>query len=202
MHPAIITCPEVDKQRIRIGSAPGVTSTKTDVGDFNLASPYDQISSSSDSRCSILLGYVDDQKKKIRNDLLKCADGQPNQNKQKAERLKNLLLRIEELRKALCEELEKNGSGDSMQQVINDVSDVRRERERMLNKGTPQENGRQSPLAKHLNDVEQKEAVLEQKLRELCKLQKQESSHVKTDTILDKPAETIVKSMCALFCLH
>ncbi|XP_039970353.1 uncharacterized protein LOC120782254 [Bactrocera tryoni] len=194
LHPAIITCPEINKQHIRIGSAQeGVTSTKTVGDNLNLASPHDQINSSSDSRCSILLGYVDDQKKKIRNDLLKCADGQPNQNKQKAERLKKLLLRIDELRKALCEELEKNGSGDSMQQVINDVSDVRRERERMLNKDVPPENGRQSPLAKHLNDVEQKEAVLEQKLRELCKMQKPQGGQVTTDKVLGKPTENIVK---------
>ncbi|XP_011197459.3 uncharacterized protein LOC105222001 [Bactrocera dorsalis] len=194
LHPAIITCPEINKQHIRIGSAQeGVTNAKT-VGDsLNLASPHDQINSSSDSRCSILLGYVDDQKKKIRNDLLKCADGQPNQNKQKAERLKKLLLRIDELRKALCEELDKNGSGDSMQQVINDVSDVRRERERMLNKDVPQENGRQSPLGKHLNDVEQKEALLEQKLRELCKMQKPQGNQVSTDKVLDKQAENLVK---------
>lgn len=199
MRPAIITCPEVDKQRIRSESAQGVTSTKTDDGDLNLTSPHDQINSSSDSRCSILLGYVDDQKKKIRNDLLKCADGQPNQNKQKAERLKKLLLRIDELRKALCEELEKNGSGDSMQQVINDVSDVRRERERMLNKDVPQENGRQSPLGKHLDDVERKEAVLEQKLRELCKMQKEQGSQVKIDKVRGKLVEKIMKSMCDLF---
>uniref|UniRef100_A0A0K8WK83 Uncharacterized protein n=1 Tax=Bactrocera latifrons TaxID=174628 RepID=A0A0K8WK83_BACLA len=194
LHPAIITCPEINKQHIHIGSAQeGVTSTKPVGDNLNLASPQDQINSSSDSRSSILLGYVDDQKKKIRNDLLKCADGQPNQNKQKAERLKKLLLRIDDLRKALCEELEKNGSGDSMQQVINDVSDVRRERERMLNKDVPQENGRQSPLAKHLNDVEQKEAVLEQKLRELCKMQKPQGSQVNTYKDLGKPAENIVK---------
>nr|XP_014085550.1 uncharacterized protein LOC106614364 [Bactrocera oleae] len=193
LRPAIITCPEVDKQRIRSESAQGVTSTKTDDGDLNLTSPHDQINSSSDSRCSILLGYVDDQKKKIRNDLLKCADGQPNQNKQKAERLKKLLLRIDELRKALCEELEKNGSGDSMQQVINDVSDVRRERERMLNKDVPQENGRQSPLGKHLDDVERKEAVLEQKLRELCKMQKEQGSQVKIDKVRGKLVEKIMK---------
>ncbi|XP_011191372.2 uncharacterized protein LOC105217845 [Zeugodacus cucurbitae] len=191
LRPAIITCPEVGKQRICLPQ--DVSSTTPDVGNFNLASPHDQFSNSSDSRCSILLGYVDDQKKKIRNDLQKCADGQPNQNKQKAERLKNLLLRIEDLRKALCEELEKNGSGDSMQQVINDVSDMRRERERMFNKEAPQENGRQSPLAKQLNDVEQKEALLEQKLRELCKMQEEQASQAKTEKVVGQQAGKILK---------
>ncbi|XP_054744047.1 uncharacterized protein LOC129248499 [Anastrepha obliqua] len=174
LRPAIITCPEIGGQETRVASKKHAT---TDGDALNLGAPpaIDQIDSTSSSgSCnSILLGYVDDQQQKIRDDLNKCAGGQPRQDAQKEEHLKNLLQRIEKLRKALCEELGKSGSGESVQEVINGVSDVRRERERILTNDADYGNGRRSPMEKHLHGVEQKEALLEQKLRELCKMQQQ-----------------------------
>ncbi|XP_036327711.1 plectin [Rhagoletis pomonella] len=178
LRPAIITCPEIGQQQTRVASPQRIASAiAVGASDLNLGAPsvFDQINNtgSTDSCGSIILGYVDEQQQKIRNDLNKYAGTQPKQNAQKAERLKCLLQRIEELRKALCEELNKKGSDESMQQVINDVSDVRRERERILTNGALDEEGRLSPIQKHMRDVQQKEAALEQKLRELCRMQKQ-----------------------------
>ncbi|XP_067637076.1 mucin-4 isoform X2 [Eurosta solidaginis] len=181
LRPAIITCPEIAEQpKHSTNQQCPTTTNKKFNDDLNLGAPglSDEINitGSTDSCGTILLGYVDDQQQKIRNDLHKYAGGggQPKQNVKKAERLLNLLERIEDLRRALCEELGNNGNSDGMEQVINGVSDVRRERERIAIHDLNSDEGRVSPLAKHLHDVEQKEAVLEQKLRELCKMRKPE----------------------------
>ncbi|XP_004519656.1 uncharacterized protein LOC101460003 [Ceratitis capitata] len=174
LRPAIITCPEIDEEQKTTVGPKRPTSTTDEA--LNIGSPHS--SDLADSCGSIILGYVDDQKQKIRKDMQGYAT---NGNKQKAERLKSLLLRIDDLRKALCEELSKNENGESMQHVINGVSDVRRERERIATKDLLGENGRTSPLGKHLHEVEQKEALLEQKLRELCKMQKLQRGPAKID---------------------
>nr|XP_013101634.1 unnamed protein product [Stomoxys calcitrans] len=161
---------------------------------------------SSDSCCSILLGYVDDQSRQVRKDLEQTAE---KDNGLKQKRLQNLLQRLDQLRNALLEELkstqDKQKAGrtktspsekeTNYQQLIEDITNYRQERENIMIEDIVQQqkpkeskeikNDKKSADKQHAkkNDqlprlderekvLQQKEAILEEKVREFYKLQK------------------------------
>lgn len=126
-RPTIITCSEIYKP------GPNVLKTSTKSAklqnELNLGCtplPADDVSS--DSCCSILLDYVEDQSKQLYSDLQKS-----DQNKEKATHLKSLLKRLDEFRNCLLKELKdesqksKTSRKDDMRRIVESVTDLLKE---------------------------------------------------------------------------
>ena len=187
--PAIITCSEVNKDN-KMETIPtvavqnqSVPRNEINVGAIHQKSlPVDDVSS--DSCCSILLGYVDDQSKLVKQDLINSnTDG--NQNDSKQGRLKTLLKRLDELRNSLLEELKNesefktkkqgklSSDGENLkQQVVDSISEMRKEREQILNN----DRAKICCHKKKEKELKAKEAILEKKVREFYELQKQQNA--------------------------
>ncbi|KAH8346619.1 hypothetical protein KR084_007115 [Drosophila pseudotakahashii] len=187
LRPAIITCPEV---RTKL-TPPNTSRSKSNVPvALNVGEPPVQVGrdnlGSTESCCSILLDYVDDQSKQLRSDLKA-----EQSNSLKSMRLRSLLERIEKIRVQLLEELkagEAVGSkGDNAQQMIDNI---RLERADILSERTKTLNERES-------DLQQKEAILEQRLRKFYKESKSKKSsegdQAKPSSRDDGPLEIIIK---------
>ncbi|XP_017047002.1 uncharacterized protein LOC108092055 [Drosophila ficusphila] len=185
LRPAIITCPEV---RTKV-SPPNSTRGKSNAPNaINVGEPPAQMGrdkqGSTESCCSILLDYVDDQSKQLRSDLKA-----EQSNSLKSARLRNLLDRIEKIRVQLMEELkagESAGSkGDNAQEMIDNI---RRERADILSEKAKSLNERES-------DLQQKEAILEQRLRKFYKetKSKKSSDQAKSSDKEERPLEIIIK---------
>ncbi|XP_061400394.1 uncharacterized protein LOC133336112 [Musca vetustissima] len=146
-RPQIITCSEMDESVKKPQQAAAVNKPKINneinVGAFNSSNDhqaYDDVAS--DSCCSILLGYVDDQSRQVRKDLEQWSD---KEDSQKQKRLKNLLQRLDKLRHSIMQEIQNNKtnkkdkskspttkSDDNYRQLIEDISTFRQERENIM----------------------------------------------------------------------
>uniref|UniRef100_A0A1A9X2R3 Uncharacterized protein n=1 Tax=Glossina brevipalpis TaxID=37001 RepID=A0A1A9X2R3_9MUSC len=126
-RPTIITCSEVYKP----GPSVLKTSTKSTKlqNELNLGGtplPADDVSS--DSCCSILLDYVEDQSKQLHNDLQNS-----DQNQEKAVHLKILLKRLDEFRNCLVREFKneseksKPSRKDDIRHMVESVTDLLKE---------------------------------------------------------------------------
>uniref|UniRef100_A0A1B0BDP6 Uncharacterized protein n=1 Tax=Glossina palpalis gambiensis TaxID=67801 RepID=A0A1B0BDP6_9MUSC len=126
-RPTIITCSEIYKP------GPNVLKNSTKSAklqnELNLGCtplPADDVSS--DSCCSILLDYVEDQSKQLYSDLQKSG-----QNKEKSTHLKSLLKRLDEFRNCLLRELKdesqisKTSRKDDMRRIVESVTDLLKE---------------------------------------------------------------------------
>ncbi|KAH8383275.1 hypothetical protein KR009_007658 [Drosophila setifemur] len=186
LRPAVITCPEVSNKSSTLTSAR--RKCNGNLGSINVGEPpahSDRLyMGSSESCCSILLDYVDDQSKQLRSDLKA-----EQTDSLKSARLRNLLGKIEKIRGQLLEELkagELGGpKGGQAQEMINTI---RQERANILSERTKTLNERES-------DLQQKEAILEQRLRKFYKETKSKKVNEEDDakTKEDKPLEIIIK---------
>nr|XP_016998990.2 uncharacterized protein LOC108058624 [Drosophila takahashii] len=187
LRPAIITCPEVRSKP----TPPNTSRSKlNNPAALNVGEPPIQMGrdnlGSTESCCSILLDYVDDQSKQLRSDLKA-----EQSNSLKSMRLRSLLERIEKIRVQLLEELkagEAVGSrSDNAQEMIDNI---RQERADILSERTKTLNERES-------DLQQKEAILEQRLRKFYKETKSKKSsegdQAKPSSRDDGPLEIIIK---------
>uniref|UniRef100_A0A6P4FES8 Uncharacterized protein LOC108049241 n=1 Tax=Drosophila rhopaloa TaxID=1041015 RepID=A0A6P4FES8_DRORH len=185
LRPAIITCPEVRTQPSSTTRSKSNVPTAVNVGEPPVQMGRDNLGST-ESCCSILLHYVDDQSKQLRSDLKA-----EQSNSLKSIRLRNLLDRIEKIRGQLLEELKAGESvgskGDNAQEMINTI---RQERADILSERTKTLNERES-------DLQQKEAILEQRLRKFYKETKSKKSsegeQAKSSAKEDGPLEIIIK---------
>ncbi|XP_016960246.1 uncharacterized protein LOC108031392 isoform X2 [Drosophila biarmipes] len=187
LRPAIITCPEV---RTKPASANSARSKSNAPAALNLGEPPVQMGrdnlGSTESCCSILLDYVDDQSKQLRSDLKA-----EQSNSLKSMRLKSLLERIEKIRIQLLEELKAGEAGGSRSDNAQEMIDnIRQERADILSERTKTLNERES-------DLQQKEAILEQRLRKFYKETKSKKSsegdQAKPSSRDDGPLEIIIK---------
>ncbi|XP_073824759.1 anastral spindle 1 [Musca autumnalis] len=221
-RPNIITCSEMDesvnKSQQQTTTKPKV-SNEINLGAINTSNDAQQADdATSDSCCSILLGYVDDQSRQVRKDLEQWSD---KEDSQKQRRLKNLLQRLDKLRHSIIQEIKTNKSNktekpatardDNYRQLIEDISTFRQERENIIleekeahkeksavckEKNTPKENEDKTKktsdkklLAEREKLLEQKEAILEEKLREFYELQKQKNKQTPKSKTEDKDKE-------------
>ncbi|XP_017117391.1 uncharacterized protein LOC108139235 [Drosophila elegans] len=187
LRPAIITCPEVRIKPTPSNTTPSQSNgaTAINVGEPPVQMGRDNLGST-ESCCSILLDYVDDQSKQLRSDLKA-----EQSNSLKSMRLRSLLERIEKIRGHLLEELKSGdgvgSKGDNAQEMINTI---RQERADILSERTKTLNERES-------DLQQKEAILEQRLRKFYKETKSKKSsegdQAKPSVKEDRPLEIIIK---------
>lgn len=214
-RPNVIACSELEqrdtnaerKTKPTIGVSNGCNEINVGAETNNMMNADD---ATSDSCCSILLGYVDDQSRQVRKDLEQWSTDR-EQNGEKQQRLKILLKRLDELRMSLIQELKNDQKGKAgervkvssnkegkYQQLIEDISTYRKERENILSDEVHQKQNIKSKdqiSAKELRDrkiekfnskvsskhplderekiLHQKEAILDEKLREFYELQKQ-----------------------------
>ncbi|TMW49897.1 hypothetical protein DOY81_005027 [Sarcophaga bullata] len=201
-RPAIITCSEINKEN-KMETIPtvAVQHQSVPINEINVGAihqkslPVDDVSS--DSCCSILLGYVDDQSKLVKQDLLNSnTDG--NQNDSKQERLKTLLKRLDELRSSLLEELKNesesktkkqsklSSDGENLKHVVDSISEMRKEREQILNN----DRAKICCHKKREKELKAKEAILEEKVREFFELQKQQKFEKDLNRNKNKENET------------
>uniref|UniRef100_A0A1A9V721 Uncharacterized protein n=1 Tax=Glossina austeni TaxID=7395 RepID=A0A1A9V721_GLOAU len=117
-RPTIITCSEIYKPGpnvLKSSSKSAKLQNELNLGCTPL--PADDVSS--DSCCSILLDYVEDQSKQLYSDLQKS-----DENKEKATHLKSLLKRLDEFRNCLLKELKdesqksKTSRKDDMRRIV------------------------------------------------------------------------------------
>lgn len=205
-RPSIITCSEQNNQN---ATDPEQKPTKNAVNAVNVlnvaslndrqtTSPSDYVSS--DSCCSILLGYVNDQSQLIKQDMQR-SENSHSQSKQK--RLKELLKRLDKLRTCLLDELKNESKmtgatlekerahdgpkADSLKQVIDGITELRREHEEIIinetDKNPKSLKGREKLLRA-------KEELLERKVREFFELQKQAKKVHDCDVLESKKPKT------------
>ncbi|XP_034131353.1 uncharacterized protein LOC117585776 [Drosophila guanche] len=178
LRPAIVTCPEV-AAKTTAARAGGRTAKLPEANAINLGAQPDRAAGfkgSSESCCSMLLDYVDDQSKQLRSDL-RAAES----NTSKSVRLKNLLDRVEKIRVQLLEELKAGERSSSHADKDKQVLDaIRQEREDILAEKARTLNERETELV-------QKEALLEQRLKKFYKEQKQKKSSDIEVNARDKP---------------
>ncbi|XP_075145343.1 anastral spindle 1 [Haematobia irritans] len=207
-RPNVITCTETGHQDNNRAEAETqlLRNDKNRNNDLNVGAatsdnttPNDD--AASDSCCSILLGYVDDQSRQVRKDLEKSSD---KDNIEKQRRLRNLLQRLDELRNSLLEELKNSqvkkipssGKESHYQQLIEDITSYRRERENIMMDNIEQQQkvkgkendhtknqmktNKKLPLDEREKVLQQKEAILEEKVREFYELQKQKTKTPKS----------------------
>ncbi|KAH8359061.1 hypothetical protein KR093_004105, partial [Drosophila rubida] len=156
LRPAIVTCPEVGRSPRKSclhtkSSAPYAIN----VGDPPICRSDDGVDTA--SCCSLLLDYVDDQSKQLRTELKGM-----HSKSAKSIKLRNLLERIDKIRGQLLIELKAGDmNGDNAQKVIDSI---RQERANLNTDKTLNLDERELALQK-------KEAILEQRLRQLYKQQ-------------------------------
>ncbi|XP_068157077.1 putative leucine-rich repeat-containing protein DDB_G0290503 [Drosophila tropicalis] len=183
LRPAIITCPEVASTTTTTKKSSKVNAEPL---ALNVGEPSSGLTGvvSSESCCSLLLDYVDDQSKQLKSDLKATQS-----NSYKSQKLKNLLERIEKIRIQLIEELKAGEapsttrSGKTAQKVI---EAIREERAHILN-------DKARTLDERESELQQKEAILEQRLRQFYKEQKKSATEEKSGNSDGKPMEIIIK---------
>ncbi|XP_064554788.1 uncharacterized protein ana1 [Drosophila montana] len=183
LRPAIVTCPEVTVTR-HTSPRTAATHTKSSVAEaINVGDPPpnkpDDVASTG-SCCSILLDYVNDQSKQLRTELKSM-----QADTAKSIKLKSLLQRIEKIRAQLLAELQAGEmNGDHAQQVIDSI---RKERAN-IHRGAARD------ISQREMELQQKEELLEERLRQLYKQQQkvnsQQDRRKKGD---DGPVEIIIK---------
>ncbi|KAH8278512.1 hypothetical protein KR018_004324 [Drosophila ironensis] len=184
-RPSIITCPEVRTNASQPGTARGKPQDKT--GAINLGMPQAQRQlknvRSTESSCSLLLDYVDDQSKQLKSDL-KAEES----NSEKCKRLRNLLERTEKIRRQLLRELEEGEAAASKGEQEQLINSIRQERADILSQRTRTLDERESEL-------QQKEAILEQRLRKFYREtnEKKASNGQAAGKSGIKPMEIIIK---------
>ncbi|KAH8311041.1 hypothetical protein KR044_004011, partial [Drosophila immigrans] len=160
LRPAIVTCPEV-RSSIRHSPRKSCHHTKSNtpyainVGNPPISNGDDAVDSA--SCCSLLLDYVDDQSKQLRTELKGM-----HSKSVKSMKLRSLLQRIDKIRGQLLTELKAGDmSGDNAQKVIDSI---RQERANL-----------NTDVALNLDErelaLQKKEAILEQRLRQLYRQQ-------------------------------
>ncbi|XP_020810955.1 uncharacterized protein LOC110186229 [Drosophila serrata] len=187
LRPSIITCPEVSTKSGPTTSARKKVSVSeaVNLGEYPVRGNRNYVDST-ESCCSILLDYADDQSKQLRSDIKA-----QKSNSVKSMRLRGLLDRIETIREHLLDELkageDAESKGDNAQKLIDNI---RQERADILAERTRSLNERES-------DLQQKEAILDQRLKDFYKdVQNKKSSddgNGKAASKSDKPLEIIIK---------
>ncbi|XP_055903572.1 formin-J isoform X2 [Eupeodes corollae] len=196
-RPAIITCPLIDRPKpdIAIGA---VHQPNTQIDGLNLESAFKQninnSLNSSDSCGSILLGYVDDHSKQIAYDIQKFKKQHGETDNAKAEKLQNLLNRINKLRENLIKELEQCSVVDvsdknRVQNMMDSLTDLRKEHENILI-----HNSAKDSIEARENNLKKKEAVLEKKLREFYEMHKAAEKSNRLNTAQERTEELQNKS--------
>ncbi|XP_039495429.1 uncharacterized protein LOC120454299 isoform X1 [Drosophila santomea] len=186
LRPAIITCPEVRTKSTPPNSSRSKSKAPmaVNVGEPPVQMGRDNLGST-ESCCSILLDYVDDQSKQLKSDLKA-----EQSNSLKAMRLKSLLERIEKIRVQLLEELKAGETAGSKGDNAQELNNIRQERADILSERTRTLNERES-------DLQQKEAILEQRLRKFYKeaksVKSSEGDQPKSTAKEDGPVEIIIK---------
>ncbi|KAH8341185.1 hypothetical protein KR074_008972 [Drosophila pseudoananassae] len=185
LRPTIITCPEV-KDLSPLTSAKAKSSR--DLGAINVGAcppQKDRLELGSSESCTeILLDYVDDQSNQLRSDLK--SEGS---NTVKCMKLRNLLDRIEQIRMQLLEELKAGEAKGSKSEKAQDmINSIRQERADILFERTRNLNERESEL-------NQKEALLEKRLRKFYKETKGRKATGEEEITPkeEKPVEIIIK---------
>ncbi|XP_055382912.1 uncharacterized protein LOC129613043 [Condylostylus longicornis] len=119
---------------------------------------------SSDSCCSILLNYVENQTQQINKDIKNCA------NDEKTRKLKQLLSKLENLKANLMKELEKSEkstANKNIQTMFDSITDVRHEREKII-----VQNSEKKDIEKREKELKKRESILEMKLRQFYEMKK------------------------------
>ncbi|KAH8268354.1 hypothetical protein KR026_005496 [Drosophila bipectinata] len=185
LRPNIITCPEV-KDLSPLPSAKAKSGR--DLGAINVGAcptQKDRLELGSSESCTeILLDYVDDQSNQLRSDLK--SEGS---NTVKCMKLRNLLDRIEQIRSQLLEELKAGEAKGSKSEKAQDmINSIRQERADILFERTRNLNERESEL-------NQKEALLEKRLRKFYKETKGRKATGEEEMTPkeEKPVEIIIK---------
>ncbi|KAH8414152.1 hypothetical protein KR222_009587 [Zaprionus bogoriensis] len=170
LRPAIVTCPEVgassrhspkkSKAHCKFQAAQAIN-----LGEPPAEKPDDLVSTT--SCCSMLLDYVDDQSKQLRSELKGMQS-----NSDKSVKLKNLLQRIEKIRSQLLAELKAGEMNEDNAQKV--IESIRRERSDI------------HTLDDREIELQRKEALLEQRVKELYKQQAGKRHD-------DNPVEIIIK---------
>lgn len=182
LRPAIVTCPEVGRSKLSspkksCGHTKSNAPHAINVGDPPAAKADDAVSSA--SCCSLLLDYVDDQSKQLRTELKGM-----HSKSSKSIKLKSLLDRIDTIRAQLLAELKAGDmTGDNAQKVIDSI---RRERANI-----------NSDMARNLDEremeLQKKEEILEQRLRQLYKKQQKIEGQKERKKQGDDAREIIIK---------
>ncbi|XP_034485674.1 uncharacterized protein LOC117790353 [Drosophila innubila] len=182
LRPAIVTCPEVGRSRLNspkksCGHSKSSAAHAINVGDPPEAKADDAVSSA--SCCSLLLDYVDDQSKQLRTELKGM-----HSKSAKSIKLKSLLQRIDKIRAQLLAELKAGDmTGDNAQKVIDSI---RKERANI-----------NSDMARNLDEremeLQKKEEILEQRLRQLYKQQQKLEGQKERKKQGDNNNEIIIK---------
>lgn len=186
-RPAIITCPVIDDSKTTTHE-PSIRHPKNHIKGLNLNSDFAQSGStsfnSSDSCGSILLGHVENRSKQIADDILRFKSNQDQgTDSAKARKLQDLLNRINKLRENLMRELEKCSvdqpfDKNRVQSMLNSISEFGKEHEIILIDNTTKES-----IEKRENDLKNKEAILEKKLREFYEIHKAEKRKKQLESI-------------------
>ncbi|KAL7728492.1 hypothetical protein ACLKA6_012507 [Drosophila palustris] len=182
LRPAIVTCPEVGRSRYNspkktCGHTKSSAAHAINVGDPPAVKADDAVSSA--SCCSLLLDYVDDQSKQLRTELKGM-----HSKSEKSTKLKKLLQRIDKIRAQLLAELKAGEmTGDNAQKVIDSI---RKERANI-----------NSDMARNLDEremeLQRKEEILEQRLRQLYKKQQKLEGQKDREKQGDDASEIIIK---------
>lgn len=167
--PVLITCPVIKQT--------SSTSNQTQKpSDLNVASSEIQANqqnlNSSDSCCSILLGYVNDQSNVVANEIKKYNLDDTLDNFVKVEKLKDLLRRINQQKSLLLDELEESShSSQSLDNVLKNVQEIEKERNQIYEKNDLKEKlsleMEKKVLQTREEELKEREESLERKIKEM-----------------------------------
>ncbi|XP_001989482.2 uncharacterized protein LOC6563333 [Drosophila grimshawi] len=175
LRPAIVTCPEVGVSRHLSPRKTGTRCKSITPEAINLGNPPMEKADDAASCCSMLIDYVDDQSKQLRTELKGMQS-----NSVKSVKLRSLLQRIEKIKEQLLAELQAGDmNGDNAQKVIDSI---RKERANI-------HTGSALNIDQREMELQQKEELLEQRLRQLYKHQQKVDGRKHNDN----PVEIIIK---------
>lgn len=198
--PVLITCPIV--------KTTSTSNQKEKPSDLNVASSgipskeNPQNLNSSDSCCSILLGYVNDQSNVVLNEIKKCNLDDTLDNFVKVEKLKDLLRRINHQKSLLLDELEESShSSTSLDNVLKTVQELEKERHEIYEKNDLKEKrsleNERKVLQTREEELKEREEILERRIKEMKKSDIQKVKNVVIETKrLEAEHETSSESNC------
>lgn len=201
--PVLITCPVIKKTS-------STSNQKEKPSDLNVASSGIKSTenqpnfNSSDSCCSILLGYVNDQSNVISNDIKQCSLNDSLDNFVKVEKLKDLLRRINHQKSFLLNELEQEDSSNSSKSfdnVLKNVQELEKERNQIYDlKEKRSLEMEKKFLQTREEELKEREENLERKIQEMKFKEKSDIQKVKNVVIetkrLEAEHDTSTESNC------
>lgn len=166
--PVLITCPVIKKTS-------SISNQIEKPSDLNVASSGIKSTdnqhnlNSSDSCCSILLGYVNDQSNVVSNDIKKCSLDDTLENFVKVEKLKDLLRRINHQKSLLLDELgDSSNSSKSLDNVLKTVQELDKERNQIYDlKEKRSLEMEKKFLQTREKELKEREENLERKIKEM-----------------------------------